>query len=72
MIVMIYSQLARTPESYSEESLGTVDHEDLKRSITNFYRKTYTSHTNFETRLKSTVLVRFHRMTIITFCVIVA
>ena len=51
-------QLSRTPENYSEDSLGTVEHEELRRSIINFYRKTYISHTKFESRLKNAVLVR--------------
>ena len=50
-------QFGRTPADYSEDVMGTIDHENLRRAINHFYTSVYVQSTNFDFRLKAAVSV---------------
>ena len=52
-------QVGRTPEQYSDDILPTIEHEELKKNILDFYTRVYVDNTNFDYRLRSAATVRF-------------
>ena len=50
-------QLARSPVDYSDSAMETMEHEELRRSIRQFYTNVYVAYTSFDFRIKNAVAV---------------
>ena len=50
-------QLARSPADYTDSAMETMEHEELRRSIRQFYTSVYVAYTSFDFRIKNAVAV---------------